>query len=1251
MKNHVSPSAPNRNAAFVTPRSANSRRAIVPLIGAMLTLCVAAQASTITWATTTIAGTSTSGAGSFTSAYNWSSGVLTGSDTAYFTGGFTNSSGTTLSSFTVNVTGTQSLGSIYIDNLSTATNLSFTGGTLLLTNGGSVQDYASRGQYVNSAVVIAPESSTGNGSYTFLSGGKLVFSGGVSGGTTSGSITLNLTGAGTTVGSNSSEVEGIKNGGAAGGVSVVKNGSGTWYLTGTSTYTGSTTVNSGTLAISGTVGSQANTVVNAGTLLLDWSGAVSALANTVTTATNAINSASALVFGGGGTVALTGSAGAINSQTFNGTVLQGGASATVTTSAGIGGNVVLNLGAITRAAGSALNFSNLSSGTITTTTANTTGSILGGWATVGGTAWAVSAGNGTTAGAVSALSTYTNNTWAVGNNTAVTISSSVAASATTNSLLFSTASTVTLNSSGTAVIASGGILKSSAVGSGGTITGGTLTSGNGKDLIVNNYSANGFSLFTTIVDNKSISIGLTINGPAASLFGEVGYVSINKANTYTGATYISKGGLQALAVNTLPTYTTLAFGSVASGVTDVFKLNGYNQTIGALGATAQTTSGAGGAIAIYNGATTAGTATLTINGQTYVNGSLDNTDSTFGGVISDTKTGAIATGTALAITKTGNGSTLTLTGSNTYSGPTSVQGGVLAFNLAASGTNAQALGSGSVVNIGAVATSSGTLQYTGAAGTFDKTIYALGNGLNTVKNSGSGLLTLSGSVVKNGTILVLDGGGSGINVTGTISGSNSNSDLYITGGTTALSSVNTYNGPTWVYGGGVLVNGVSNALPTTTALILGGTDNSNGAFDLNGGNQTVAGLTGTGSGSKTVTNNGPGISILTVTGGGNYSGAITDGSGTTALSVSGGNLVLGGVNTYSGATAVSGGTLSVIGSLGNSAVAVSNTATLTGTGVVNGTVVNSGTISGGLTFNNNVTIASGATASASAFNGDIVDNGTITSALNLHSGKTLSGSGSVTNTVSGTSATINGNGLNVGAVTLYGASTLSGHNIASSVTVVGGTTSLTGTTKSTSTLSVSAQATLASANGTIDGNVAVSGLFKGASTITGNLLLTSGTLAPDINSGLTTVGGNFTMDGTSKLQIVVSGTTAGTSYNQVVVSGNVTLEGTLDLSKLSGLTLGSKITLIDNVNGGTTSGYFATILTSGSTYTATSNANYTFAVDGTEYLLNYAANTGGDGYNNDVTLTVVPEPGTWAMLVGGIGMMAFGQRLRRKAIK
>ncbi len=599
------------------------------------------------------------------------------------------------------------------------------------------------------------------------------------------------------------------------------------------------------------------------------------------------------------------------------------------------------------------------------------------------------------------------------------------------------------------------------------------------------------------------------------------------------------------------------------------------------------------------------------------------------------------------IVKSGIGYWL-LSGANTYSGTTSVQNGTLGFQTVASGTAAQSLGSGNTVTLGVAATSSGTLQYNGVAGTLDKNIYALGTGLNTIRNSGSGLLTLAGSLIKDGTILVLDGGSKGITVTGTISGSSANSDLYITGGTTTLAATNTYSGPTWVYGGGILVNGNANgALPTDTVLTLGGADNSTGTFNLNGNSQTIAGLSSTGTGANIVTNNGTNTAALTVTNGGTFSGTIKDGSSATSLVVSGGNLILSGSNYYTGATSVTGGTLGVNGSLGNSAVNISSAAVLNGNGTVNGTVVNSGTISGSLIFRNNVTINAGATASASAFNGNIVNNGTITSAVTVQQGKVLSGSGAVSANVTVNSATINGSGLNLGATTLTGASQLSGINNASTVTVQNGSTSLTGTTTATS-LTVSAGAVLSN-SGVVNAETHVSGLLQGAGIINGNISL-SGTLAPGSGIGGTTINGNLTMDSSAKLVMEVSGSTAG-SFDTIKVSGNVILAGALDLTSLSGLTVGSSITLIDNIGTSSiTQGYFASILTSGSTYTITdSGSSYIFSLNGTEYVLNYASNADGDGIYNDVTLSAIPEPSTWAMILGGMSLLLGMQRRRSSA--
>ncbi len=462
-------------------------------------------------------------------------------------------------------------------------------------------------------------------------------------------------------------------------------------------------------------------------------------------------------------------------------------------------------------------------------------------------------------------------------------------------------------------------------------------------------------------------------------------------------------------------------------------------------------------------------------------------------------------------------------------------------------------------------------------------------------------------------------GGSGQNIVlqATAGGTTNNLSLYASGGTGAVGTMDAST--TFYYTGtgasssltgssakglatlGSLKVGDGTNVSTLTLasalqLASGVTVNSNSILDLTGKNltETGAGVAGGLNGGGTIRNTTSGTATLTLnttSGDGAFSGGITDGAGVISLTKNGsGNQVLSGVNNYTGATTIAGGTLTVNGSI----------------------------------------------AAASA--------------VSVGVGATLAGSGSVSGTVGVSSGTVNGSdsGLTLGATTLHGTSTLSGYNIASSVKVADGTTTLSGTTKSTSALVVSQTATLNVTNGTINGSATVSGLLKGNSTVTGTLALTSGTLASSNGSGFTKVGGDFTADATSKLVAGVSGSVAGTSYDQVQVSGNVSLAGALDLTTLSGLTLGETIVLIDNTGSGTTTGYFSTIITSASTYTLTSNSDYTFTSGGTEYLLSFKGKAESDSQYNDVTLTVVPEPATWAMLVGGVGMLGFAQRLRRR---
>ncbi|MBV8102094.1 MAG: autotransporter domain-containing protein [Verrucomicrobia bacterium] len=337
-------------------------------------------------------------------------------------------------------------------------------------------------------------------------------------------------------------------------------------------------------------------------------------------------------------------------------------------------------------------------------------------------------------------------------------------------------------------------------------------------------------------------------------------------------------------------------------------LNGFNNTIGSLAGTG-TVINSGSANAI-----------LTVGSN--------NTSTVFSGVIED---GTTAT---LGLTKVGTG-TLTLAGADTYSGPTQVIGGRLQAGVVGAFSPNSAFTVNSTLDLNGFNNAVGSLAGTG-------TVINSGsaNAILTVGNNGTS--TVFSGAIEDGTTATL-----GLTKVGT--------------GTLTLAGADTYSGPTQVIGG-TLRAGVAGAFSSTSAFTV------NSTLDLNGFNNTIGSLSGTG----TVVNSGPANATLTV---GNddsstvFSGLIEDGTTATLglTKVGTGTLTLSGADTYTGPTTVNAGTLVVNGSIASAETFVNPGGVLTGIGSIRGSVVNNGivipgnptgtlTISGNYVQNSNGTL-------------------------------------------------------------------------------------------------------------------------------------------------------------------------------------------------------------------------------------------------------------------------------------------------------
>jgi len=305
-----------------------------------------------------------------------------------------------------------------------------------------------------------------------------------------------------------------------------------------------------------------------------------------------------------------------------------------------------------------------------------------------------------------------------------------------------------------------------------------------------------------------------------------------------------------------------------------------------------------------------------------------------GGVTIDTSTRAITIAQVFrtdpsspngGLTKSGTG-ILTLTAANTYTGPTHIQAGILIPQ------NAAALGSSASIAADATLGLTGNQSY---HNTLDLTLSGTGQRSTTTPTPAvqrGAIQSLSGSNTWNGNLTVATTNtrigvqdGASLTLNGTISESAPAAAVIFRAGLNpgddiTLNTPATWTGDSIAYSssatGGALRLGAPNVLPATSPLLLAG-NNVAGRFDLNGFDQTLAGLSNATGGSSPIgagiiTNTGPTPATLTLapTTSRTFIGSIQDGTQPIHLIKAGpATQILTATQAYTGNTSITAGTL------------------------------------------------------------------------------------------------------------------------------------------------------------------------------------------------------------------------------------------------------------------------------------------------------------------------------------------------------
>jgi autotransporter-associated beta strand protein len=375
------------------------------------------------------------------------------------------------------------------------------------------------------------------------------------------------------------------------------------------------------------------------------------------------------------------------------------------------------------------------------------------------------------------------------------------------------------------------------------------------------------------------------------------------------------------------------------------------------------------------------------------------------------------------------------------------------------------------------------------------------------------------------------------------------------------------------------------------------------------------------------------------------SGTIS-GGGSLAKTSGSGTLTLSGQNTFSGGFIWGNpGSQSAAGilSLGGSSVGSPGSITSGPLGTGTFTVRNSGSATTNFiqssdsttrTIANAITFGGTSILFTTGGTGDLVFNG----AVDLGTGGRTFSIGNPLTTFGGViSNSANLTKAGTGTMILSGSSTYSGTTQVNAGTLLatgGSTASNTSSATGTGNVTVGGTGTIL-AGGSTSGST---GTIVGSVDYTGS---TNGHLSPGIaGDGTTTTAilhtGALTLSSSSIFNVNLNNTTAGTGYDQLVASSTINLNSaTLTLAIGGTLNLGDKFFIMEN---GSNSANGLSLFSNGATVTS---GAYTFAI-------NYADNGDGGLIANDISLTVtaIPEPGTWVGASLALAAIAWTQRKR-----